>query len=117
MFWEMYQQSRISDANTKAGRAERAAERATDRSNQMQERLEEKIDSLALTCQALFEILEEQVGLTKAQLDSKMEEIDLRDGVKDGRITPTNQVCSDCGRRTSRTRRACLYCGGKSESE
>ena len=117
MFWELYQQSQISRAKTTAGRAERNAERAIERTRQAHELMESKVESLALTCQALIEILEESTGLTEDQLAAKMEEIDLRDGVKDGRITPTNKVCSKCGRRTSRTRAHCLYCGGATEPE
>lgn len=117
MFWELYQQGQISGAKTTAGRAERTAQRAIEGTRRANEIIEGKIESLALTCQALFEILEESTGLTEEQLAAKMEEIDLRDGIKDGRITPTSKVCSKCGRRTSRTRAHCLYCGGATEPE
>lgn len=112
MFWEFYQQSQISRANQAASRATRSADRVEERSKMQHEQLEAKIGSLALTCQALAELLHETAGITSEQLEAKMEEIDLRDGIKDGRITPVSKACTKCGRRTSRTRAFCLYCGG-----
>ncbi len=84
---------------------------------QVLHQLEAKVDGLALTCQALFEILQAQCGVTEEQLSQKMEEIDLRDGKKDGRISPPNKACSKCGRRASSGRGNCLYCGGLLEDE
>lgn len=117
MFWEFYQQSQINLANERANRANRTAERASEKVGDAIHQLEAKVDGLALTCQALFEILQSHGGITEQQLSQKMEEIDMRDGTKDGRITPTNKVCSKCGRRASPTRGNCLYCGGLLEDE
>jgi len=117
MFWELYQQSEIRSANNAASRAQRTAERSSEQNAQAVESLESKIDSLALTCQALFEILEATNAITEDQLIAKMEEIDLRDGTKDGRITPQSRVCSGCGRRVSPNRSRCLYCGGHCQTE
>ena len=112
MFWELYQQGQISRANQTAGRAELGAKRTADRTSRAQDMLEEKVESLALTCQALFEILAERSGVTQEQLDAKIEEIDMRDGVRDGKLRQKPMVCNDCGRHTSRKRKRCMYCGG-----
>ena len=117
MFWEFYQQNQIHRATHRASRAERTANDAFEKTGQVLHQLEAKVDGLALTCQALFEILQSQGGITEEQLSQKMEEIDMRDGTKDGRITPANKVCSKCGRRASPTRGNCLYCGGLLEDE
>lgn len=107
MFWEFYQQSQIHNAQTSASRAEHKVE-----SNQLYlKMLEDKLGSLALACQSLWEILEENTEITREQMISKMEEVDLRDGRKDGKISPVAQACSECGRKTSRRRTNCLYCG------
>ena len=111
MFWEMYQQGKINSATNAANRAQRSAERIADQNERAIAALEAKIDSLALTCRALFEFLESHNAITEEELKQKMEEIDLRDGTKDGRITPRSKVCNGCGRRASKTRSTCLYCG------
>ena len=42
--------------------------------------LEASVDHLALACQAMWELLRGQVGVTEEQLLAKMKEVDLRDG-------------------------------------
>ena len=111
MFWDLYQQSQINSATREANEARRTAEKAAASTGQMLNSLEGKINSLALTCQALHEILQEQNAISDGQLEKKMEEIDLRDGTRDGRITPQSRTCNGCGRRASPTRSRCLYCG------
>ena len=81
MFWELYQQSNIHAANSTANRARSSANRASRQAK----RLEEKVDELALTCQALWEIVREDRNLTADYLSAKMKQIDLRDGWADGR--------------------------------
>lgn len=112
MFWELYQISQINKAQSTASRAELKAET----SREYFRLLEGKIGSLALACQSLWEILEENTDITRDQLLAKMEEVDLRDGRKDGKLSKTVEACGSCGRRTSRRRPNCLYCGEKQES-
>lgn len=112
MLWEMYQQKRISQANTKANRAD-------NRASQLEGELEmmnDRIAALALACQSLWELLQENTGISAAELDQKMEEIDLRDGFRDGKMTPKTDSCSQCGRKTSRRRKKCIYCGNPTGS-
>ena len=75
--------------------------------------LEGKIESLALACQALWEILRESTHLTENEMMAKMQEIDLRDGRADGRLSAVADTCRQCGRKTSRRRDTCLYCGAQ----
>ena len=113
MFWEIYQLGQTSHVSPTTDRTGREAKRTADRTSRAQDRLEEKIESLALTCHALFEILAERTGVTQDQLDAKIEEIDMRDGIKDGKLRLQPKVCSECGRRTARQRDRCMYCGGE----
>lgn len=107
MFWELYQQSNIRNAHSSAGRARATA----DQASRQGERLEEKVDALALACQSLWEIVRETTDFTEDHLLAKMEQIDLRDGKSDGKMSPVGQTCDDCGRKTSRRRDNCIYCG------
>ena len=66
MFWEIYQQSRIHDANMTASSAVSKAQNAGYAIRE----LEDKVDSLALTCQALWEILRERTSLTEEELEA-----------------------------------------------
>ena len=113
MFWEMFQQSQIHKAMGKASRAEMKV----GQTEEYFRLIEDKIGRLALACQSLWEIVEEQTDVTHAQLLAKMEEVDMRDGVKDGKISSTPLECQSCGRKTNRRRPICLYCGAKNNSK
>ena len=109
MFWELYQQRSIHAASSSASRAHSKADQVA---NEV-ELLENKIDALALACQSLWEIVRDTTDVTQDDMIAKMEEIDMRDGVADGRITPQVQACGQCGRKTSRRRPRCIYCGAE----
>jgi len=65
---------------------------------------------MALGCQAIWELLREHTDLEDEQIILKMEQIDLRDGVKDGEIGHKLLTCPSCRRRGNSTRERCLYC-------
>ena len=77
--------------------------------------LEHEVQRLMLMNQALWELLRERLQLSEADLLRKSEEIDLRDGVKDGAITITPLKCPRCGRVSSSRYWKCLYCGQEFE--
>ena len=62
-----------------------------------------------LVIQAMWEILRDNLGITDQQFLNKVSEIDIRDGVKDGRITPIIQ-CSNCGQKINRRHKTCIFC-------
>ena len=107
MLWELYQQSQIHDANASASRAESKTKLA----NYEIARVEDKIESLALTCQALWEITRDHTGLSDEQLLAKVSEIDLRDGTADGKMSGAATPCSKCGRTINKRHMSCMYCG------
>ena len=109
--WDMFQQAQIDSATWKADSARRDATQASDRLHSEVLRLEAKIDGLALVCQALWELVRQETGLREGDIAKKIEEIDLRDGKKDGRITGRPLKCGKCGRPTHTRQRACMYCG------
>ena len=107
MLWEMYQYRAIHDASSKASNAEAKAVNF----KHVVRQLEGKVDSLALTCQALWEILRDRTKLTEEELIEKITEIDLRDGSQDGRMGTRGAPCPRCNRVLSRRHESCMYCG------
>ncbi len=80
------------------------------------EYLEDSIDRLTLITQALWEILQKKVGIEESELTALIEEIDLRDGKLDGKISKTPQKCSKCNQSVSVKTNVCFYCGHKEGS-
>lgn len=108
--WDLYdlwQDVRSADTERTANRAERAA-------SSLEQRLTGEVDSLRLACAAMWEILEERLGVTPKELAERMTAIDLRDGRLDGRMTGPAVKCSKCGRQMSARRPHCMFCGGAS---
>lgn len=73
--------------------------------------LEHQIARVNLLNQALWELLRERAKFTDADLLAKIKEVDLRDGIEDGRMTVTPLECPTCGRISSSKHWKCLYCG------
>ncbi|HEX5009986.1 MAG TPA: hypothetical protein VFY71_06260 [Planctomycetota bacterium] len=88
----------------------RNAERGAERATQDIESLQAELQRLTLACAALWSLVKEH-GHTDEELLARMQELDLRDGKLDGRITADAVTCAGCGRKTKAGRRTCLYCG------
>lgn len=73
--------------------------------------LEKDLDLLTLVNQALFELLSEKLGVSEEEMLQKVEEIDLRDGVKDGKLGTATLKCPKCNRGYNMRLDKCLYCG------
>jgi hypothetical protein len=104
---DVYQQGQIAEANAKAAQA-------SDRAKQLErdvDDLKRRADALTIANQALWEILRARLALDDQTVLRKMQEIDLRDGQGDGKISPRPVVCPRCSRNSNSKRRACLYCG------
>ena len=75
------------------------------------EELNQRMDKLIITCQAMWEIIKENSNMQEEDIVAKINEIDKRDGVEDGKITLKIAKCVSCGRTLSRKHNKCLYCG------
>ena len=109
LLFDLYQQRRINDA-------EESAQSSNHRATASQERVRQLEDSLArltLVNAAMWSLLKDRTGLTDAQLNTRIRDIDLRDGVEDGKITPNVQTCQKCGRTMAPRHKQCIYCGGE----
>ena len=109
ILFDIYQQGRINDVENTAQESSR---KATDFQARVR-MLEESIDRLVLVNAALWSLLKDRTGLTDAALAARVRDIDLRDGVEDGKITTTVQNCQKCGRTMAPRHKKCLYCGGE----
>ena len=73
--------------------------------------IEERISKLSIVTQAVWSFLKETQHLDDIDLLNKIEQIDLEDGVKDGKVTAVVTDCPACNRRINTRYRTCLYCG------
>ena len=74
-------------------------------------------ERLYLVVQAMWELLKDKAGLTDADLDAKVQEIDMRDGRLDGQdSTQTDPLtCPQCGRTILSGQAQCSWCGTQAE--
>ncbi len=72
-------------------------------------------ERLYLVVQAMWELLKDKAGLTDADLDAKVQEIDMRDGRLDGQDSTQTapQTCSECGRTILSGQSQCSWCGAQ----
>jgi hypothetical protein len=98
----------------------RTASEAGTKANQASSdtlRLRREINRLLMINEALWEILRDREGLKDEDLVRKIDEIDLRDGVLNGRREKaTPKDCSECGRTLPRRQPVCIYCGTDAEN-
>jgi hypothetical protein len=105
--FNMPHQGAVADAITDASLTKDEVSRYKNRL----EDLEFALNRTSLACQALWELLRSRVEITEAELIAKISEVDLRDGVKDQRMTPHLIQCPQCNRTLNSKASRCLYCG------
>ncbi len=73
--------------------------------------LEVQLERATLACEAMWSILKEKLGVTDMDLARRVNEIDLSDGLLDGRVRRTPVSCPKCHRTISPRSPKCMYCG------
>lgn len=73
--------------------------------------LRAQVERMALLNQALWELLRERLGLSDAELERMAQEVDMRDGIADGKMTARAVRCPACARVNNSRHAQCLYCG------
>ncbi len=96
-----------ADAQSKASHGAREGTAA----NRRVWNLEDRLDKLLLVNMAMWELLKDRTELTEEDLLAKVQEVDLRDGRADGKISKTVAKCPKCGRTMSPRHKKCFYCG------
>jgi len=84
---------RIADVERQAGQAKNQIEY----SKKDIAGLVERLDQLALKCQALWELLREESDLKDDDIYKRIHEVDIRDGVADGKMTGTAKPAQGVG--------------------
>ncbi len=77
------------------------------------EEISDRLDKLSLVCLSMWSLLLEHTDLREEDLMRRVREIDLQDGVADGKVTKQIQKCGKCGRTMSPKHNKCLYCGAE----
>ena len=76
------------------------------------------IEKLFLITEALWNILKKKHGYEDEDLLQMVQDIDLGDGLLDGKVAKRrSQPCPGCGRTLSSRHMICLYCGAVSDRE
>lgn len=79
--------------------------------------LKQKVERLMMITEALWTILKETTDYTDDDLAEIIREIDLRDGVLDGKVAQeTPDLCPNCNRVLQKNKKNCIYCGSEIES-
>ena len=85
------------DGVTDEIRSPQASVNAAQQQRHIQE-IDHQIERLNLLNQALWEILSERIGISREELERKIEEVDMRDGRLDGRMRHHALRCPTCQR-------------------
>lgn len=109
----MHREGQINAAQSQASEAQYEARGAAIKNKE----LERAVDRLLLINRAMWEIMQERLGVTLEQLTEKVNEIDLRDGALDGRYEKRRITkCESCGRNLNSRHTRCIYCGAAVQS-
>jgi hypothetical protein len=91
-----------------------SAEVASTQLAKLQEEMMElnnQVGRLSLLNQALWELLRDRLKMTDADLERLAHDVDMRDGVADGKMTATPVRCPGCQRVCNSKHAKCMYCG------
>ena len=97
-------------ANASGSGAARAESKAASVERKMKV-LEASVAKTLMINEVLWEFIRDNHNLTEKDLHKKIYEVDMRDGVIDGKNQRKPTECPDCGHMVSARHPACIYCG------
>ncbi len=104
-----------SEQMARANHAQTTGELASRTANDVRlenQTLRAEVEKLYLITAAMWALLKETQGLTDEALARRMAQVDAADGTVDGRVTPGEpKSCGHCGRKLTKRKPLCLYCG------
>lgn len=75
--------------------------------------LRRKVDRLQLVCRALCELVSENTEVSLDTILDRIQDVDMRDGVADGKLVRQVIDCPRCHRPSKADQAKCLYCGSQ----
>jgi hypothetical protein len=112
LFWDVqHPMQGSSHAGADAARAARQAESTV-------RELEDRIDKLSLICCAMWTVIQAHTDVGDDELVKLVQELDLSDGIQDGkaRVEKVHQ-CTQCQRPVATRHLRCIYCGAPRQSQ
>ncbi len=107
LLWDIHQNAQISSLQNEIT----SKNNNNERLNQKLEGVVKQVRRLTLMNQALWELLQEKMGLTEAEFLAKITEVDGRDGQVDGKLTSARMTCPSCQRpQLGRKNDRCDFC-------
>jgi len=103
-----------TNVNSGSTMSNQAASRAESKATAVEgiiKRLYADLARSLMISEALWELLRDKTNLTEEDLHKKLYEIDMRDGVLDGKNKRKAAKCPDCDHMVSARHPACIYCG------
>jgi len=107
LFWDLYQDRRISEAEADASRAKFTAKQTQLDVGALRRRAETAL----LACEAMWTLLRDKLGVSEDELLERVKELDMTDGKLDGRVRKPPVECPACHRTTPQRLAHCMYCG------
>ncbi|MGI6137949.1 MAG: hypothetical protein ACOYI9_02855 [Candidatus Hydrogenedentales bacterium] len=71
----------------------------------------DELERMTLLNQAMWELIRDRLNLSDEDLERKVQEVDMRDGKRDGKMSVHPLRCPQCGRISNSRLKKCLYCG------
>lgn len=110
--WNASQQMQIQEARDAAKDAKFEAQITAQQAiDQTYLPYVKQLDKLGLVCQAMWSLIQEKTNLTETDLLTRVTELDLKDGVLNGKCVKPPVDCPKCGSKMSRKFNRCLFCG------
>ncbi|MEM7230303.1 MAG: hypothetical protein AAF432_15965 [Planctomycetota bacterium] len=102
LFWDTHTGQHRPDVSSAADRA--PEHRIRD--------LEARVDRLSMICCAMWTVIQSTADVSDARLADLVQELDLIDGVADGKARVEQvQPCATCNRPLHARHQKCIYCG------
>ncbi len=116
IIWDLFQHRQIQGLQD-GKLSQLAKEKSQDfKASRLEERfdtLEQRHEQLKLVTLALWSLLRDHSGLLESDLRKYVEQIDLLDGKRDGKVSSPSEkvICSGCKHEVISTSTVCVYCG------
>jgi hypothetical protein len=107
--FDVYQHGKITQVGALQANT---SERVTGVNERLKD-LETRHERMKLVMAALWQLLKSHTGMTDADLKRYIEQVDLSDGKKDGKLSRAQGAmdCPDCKRRILKSAVTCVWCG------